>query len=271
MESAQQSYREFLKDVLAEKVRKNPAYSLRAMASQLGLAPSTLSEVMNAKRNISVERANTLATKLGLSKAQKEFFCLLVDYEKSKSLDRKTELLERIQAKQPRAKFYDLQVDHFRSIADWYHSAIVELTEVKSFSMTPEAIGKELGIPTVEAEAALQRLKRLKLLIEDPPGRWRKASGHWLVESKLPNLALRRFHTQMLNKAVESLEDQSPQEKLIRTETLAINPKDLKKVEALMDEFFERVVAVCAPANSKTEVYHLSSQFFRISKGETAK
>lgn len=268
MKTDQQSYRDFLKEVLAEKVRKNPSYSLRAMASQLDLSPSTLSEVLKGKRNISTERASAVAKRLGFSKEQKEFFCLLVEFEKSKSLERKTDIAEMIQAKLPRAQFYDLQVDSFRSIADWYHSAIVELTEIKGFKMNADAIAKALGISSIEAEAALSRLKRLKLLVEKSNGDVKKASGHWLVESHQPNEALRRFHRQMLEQAIESLESQSPQEKLIRTETLAINPKDLKKVEKLMDEFFERVLAICAHSSSKSHVYHLSSQFFRISKGE---
>ena len=40
------NYRQYLQDVLVEKTKKNPSYSLRAFAKHLDIASSTLSEII---------------------------------------------------------------------------------------------------------------------------------------------------------------------------------------------------------------------------------
>jgi len=45
------------------------------MAKGLGIANSTLSEVINGHTNLSATKARVVATKLGLNKMEIEYFC----------------------------------------------------------------------------------------------------------------------------------------------------------------------------------------------------
>lgn len=57
MNTTTADYRAFLNQKLKRRIEKNPAYSLRAMAKHLGLAPSMLSDVLSGKRNLSLDHA----------------------------------------------------------------------------------------------------------------------------------------------------------------------------------------------------------------------
>src|SRR4051812_45542099 len=87
------SYRSFLRATLAERVERNPRYSLRAMAQHLGFACSTLSEVINGKANFSIRSARKLAIGMKLSKAETEYLCLLVRLEACKDPDAREVIL----------------------------------------------------------------------------------------------------------------------------------------------------------------------------------
>ena len=188
-----QSYRTILKVRLADRITANPAYSLRAMAANVKLSPSLLSEVLKGKKNLSVESALQVARGLKFSTHETEVFALLVQLESTKSPELKASLLERLNALQPQAKVHDLNLDVFRSISEWYHLAILEMTQIKDMQLTPEKAAKALGISVHEAAAAIERLVRLELLEKDERDVLRKTTNLLLATAKVPNQALRTY------------------------------------------------------------------------------
>src|SRR4051812_6874500 len=96
------SYRSLIKEVLAERTSRNPSYSLRAMAGQLGFAHSTLSEVMKGSANLSRASARKLASRLGLGQTETEYFCLLVELDQPADPEHREYLLARIKSLNPR-------------------------------------------------------------------------------------------------------------------------------------------------------------------------
>jgi hypothetical protein len=57
---------EKLKEELELRRKKNPRYSLRAMARDLGVSPSCLSRTLNGKTKMNSEREERIAGLLGL-------------------------------------------------------------------------------------------------------------------------------------------------------------------------------------------------------------
>ncbi len=159
------SYRSFLREVLADRTNKNPKYSLRAMAKNLGFASSSLSEVMTGKSGFSLPSARKIAAKLELSSEETEYLCLLVQLESSEDPEIRESLLTRLTSLMPKKlMIHDLGVDHFRQISEWYHSAILEMAELYHFELSPIKVAKRLGISKIEAEVAIERMFRLGLL-----------------------------------------------------------------------------------------------------------
>jgi hypothetical protein len=78
---------------------------------------------------------------------------------------------------------HDLSLEVFRTLSDWYHLPILELTNVSSFELTPVSAAKALGISTAEAEAAIERLLRLELLEASSDGVPKKTENLLLASS----------------------------------------------------------------------------------------
>ncbi len=261
------NYRTYLKSVLSERIAKNPLYSLRSMAAQLGLAPSTLSEVLNGISNISNSTATLIANKLGLTNRQDDYFFLLVQHESTKDPNIKSCILKKLQTLNPKRAVNDLSVDYFKVISDWYHLPILQMLNLKDFNFTPSNVAKRLGITKFEVEVAIDRMERLELIVLDSKGHFRRTQERWLVRSETSNQALRHFHRQMLAKATESLENQTPKEKFIGSETMAFDPKDLESAKQIIEECFNRLISLAENANQKTQVYHIGVQCFNLTPG----
>lgn len=261
-----QSYRTFLREVMAEKARRNPRFSLRAMAKALDLAPGYLSTVLQGGKNLSPEMALRVAKRLGLKAKEAEYFGLLVRWESAKAPEVREGLRDQLERANPRPhqQVRDLSVDHFRIISDWYHFGILAALELGEPPAKPRALAQALGVSLAEVEAALLRLERLEMVEKRPDGEYAKTVAPPRVASFSPNEALRNFHRQTLAKAAESLDSQSPQEKVIGSETLAIDADQVEEFRALADEFFDRALALAAKGRKKDRVYHLGVQFFNF-------
>ena len=267
MSSEPSSYRQILKDALVERIGRNPAYSLRSMARQFGVSPALLSQIINGKRNLTASKAIRVSRQLGLVGKKREAFNLLVQYENAKDSETKALILEQLNATGSHRNLHSLSMDAFNVIADWYHYPIVQILRLKSFRATPRSISRRLGISSHEAEVALGRLVRLKIIERTERGVYRRLPISDLrAESEQKNDAIRKFHRQMLGKAIESLETQLPQEKYIGSETISIDLSQLPEAKRRIDEFLDEMVAFFDRGKNLTETYHLGTQLFRLTR-----
>lgn len=262
----QENYREFLKTALADRAKTREGYSLRAFSQKIGVSNSFLSEVLNEKKALSVELAFKIAVKLDLTETETQYFCLLVQLAQEKDPEFREELQKRLNALDPNRPTHDLSIDLFKTISDWYHYAILELTYLPGFKLTADSIAKKLGISKIEAEIALERLKRLELIEPDDRGSYKKSHSYLLAESTVPNNALKLFHKQILEKAIESIHSQTPKERMSATDILPIDSKYLPEVDRLSREFSSAVMKLSEKSKVKDSVYALTVHFFNLTQ-----
>ncbi len=258
------SYRDYLKAVLAQRIGQNSAYSLRAFARQLEVHHTTLVQVFAARRNLSRTRAHQIATRLGLKESEYEYFLLLIDQEEAEHPEHQGRIRERLAALGGRDPAYNLSIDHFRMIADWYHVPILQMARLATFSSEPKTIAKKLGISVVEAEQAIQRLERLELLKKAADGNYRPVQSRILAQAKAPSDAINRFHHQMLSKASEALSAQPTDERLMSTETFAFDATGFEEVRRLTNEYLDRVSSFAKKGKKRDRIYHLGTFFFNL-------
>jgi hypothetical protein, TIGR02147 len=261
-----QNYREVLRNEIVERTKKNPQFSLRAFAALMGMPASNLSEVLNGKKNISVERAYSISEKLKFSVKEREYFVSLVQMETTKSETLKVELMEKVRTLNPRVQSQNIAIDNFRMISEWFHFAILELLLAEKYDFNVKSAAKSLGISTYQVETAISRLIRLGLVAETVSGAYKVKNADVLVDATIPAQALRSFHQQMLEKAMESLETQTPQEKIVGTETLAFDKADLAEANKIIEECFQKIIGLSRKSKKRNSVYHLGIQFFNLIK-----
>jgi uncharacterized protein (TIGR02147 family) len=235
-------YHDCLRDELVKRVNRNPRYSLRSFATALGINVSALSLILAGKRSVSIKVIERIFRALELSETEQKKFLESVLAEKQ------TQGLKRIspslKTKLSRAKSYPtidvnrgVGVDEFRVIADWYHYAILELTESKSFRADPKWIARVLQINEWEAKLALERLLKLELL-EEHAGSLRKTNIKIDTKDKTKtSLFHRKRQKQILEKSAQSLEQDPIESRNHSSLTFCIDPSRLEEAKKRIQKF----------------------------------
>jgi len=256
-------YSSMLREELIVRCRKNPSYSARAMARDMGISPAYLSQVLSHKKMLNEDRAFHIAQALKWDLKKSRVFTTLVRFESAKDPKTKEIILDELNKIRGSQKiaFYDLQLDSFRIISDWYHFAILELTCIKGFRSNPHWIANKLGITPSETVQAIERLKRLDLL-KETNRRITKTKEDYTTPSA-PSAAIRGFHRQILEKAKLALVHQSVETRHFTGATMAIDPARLDEAREKVAMFRNELMQFLEKGQ-KTAVYQLSLQLFRL-------
>ena len=256
-------YRAIMLDWKARKEQTNPRFSLRSMAKYLELNPSYLSQVLRRQKNFSASRAEEVATRMGLGPEERLYFCELVRGQRAGSEVEREQALQQASYYNPKREVTQLNVDAFQMIAQWYHIAILEMLELQDFNFNARNVASRLGITSAEAELAIDRLARQGLIAIDRDNQYRKTYKSGLFATNSQNMALRRYHRKMLEKAMEALGD-SNEEKYIGSRTMAIDPRYIPEAKKLIREFKANMSKLLERGERKTQTYHLILGFFNL-------
>jgi uncharacterized protein (TIGR02147 family) len=217
---------------------------------------------LSGKRNLTLPLIRHFSQKFGYSKEETKEWCDCLDrYWRGK---RNLESLSLLSADHSSDSYHKLSEELFQFIGNWYHIALLNLLRTKGFRASPPWIAGRLGISVNEAEEAVKRLLRLRLV---------KWSNCTLVRTKaniktpdnIPSKAIREAHTQALNLAIASLHQREIHERDVTSMTIAISPRRVQEAKKLI-KTFRRRVADLLEEGEKTEVYHLSIALFPLSR-----
>lgn len=259
-------FRAILKEELATRCRQNPRYSLRAFARDLKLAPSRLSEIISGKQGLSRKAAERIAVILGYNQQEKERFCDLVESMHARSRKDREVAKVRLKKHDLPSNEFQLQMDVFKAIADWYHFGILELMNIEGFKSDPKWIAKRLSISEFEAQLAIDRLARLEL-VTFKGNKIIPTHSQGQVAGDMPSDGLKKLHSQLLEKAKEAIFLQSLDQREYRSAILAIDTKMLPKAKKAIREFEYKFCMDLEEAKNKDGVYCLAIQFFDLLEG----
>ncbi len=260
------NYRDFLKSAYVERRERNPRFSQRSFAKTLGLSPAGLNRILGGTKQLSLDRAVALAERLQLDERESEYFCLLVQLEHTRKPELRASLLRRLKPFREQDPIQDLSVDYFKMISDWYHFAILEMIQTEGAKLTPAHVSRYLGISSIEASLAIERLQRLELIEVKEDGTAARLANRLIFESKVPNEALRKYNRQILEKAIECLESQTQAERIVGTETFAFDPAALGDAIKLTDQYLDSMQKLARASPQRRDVYQLSVQCFRLNQ-----
>ena len=245
-----------------------PKYSLRAFARHLGVAPSRLSEIFQGKQGLSGEAARKIGQRLELNETDLAYFSDLAEAEHARSaVKRKTAQL-RLQQSALASEYHVLTTDAFRAIADWYHIAILQLFHLRSFQQDPEWIAAALKISPDEASAALDRLLRLEMLNQTKNGKLVPAREFVATTDGVPSQAIKKFHQQVLECALRSVQEQSVDQRGLSANIFALEKSHLPRAKEVLKRFRRRFVKEFSKPQKKDSVYCLSMQLFEMTNNE---
>jgi uncharacterized protein (TIGR02147 family) len=234
-----------LKDVLNLTFNKrrslNAGYSRNAFARDLGVSPTALSQFLSGKRNLSKANIQRII----------------------KSLDLPPEFHEQLSHEViPFPDATTIKEDTFALIADWYHYAILNLTEIDNITGASQ-LSARLGISEEVANSAVARLLNLGFLRKSGEG-YKRIQKSLDTGSDFPSEAMRQHHREKMELAIQDLEHGKMSERDISSLTVCFDMEKMPLLKTEIMRFKKRVAALCGPENA-SEVYGLNVQFFPLS------
>jgi len=252
-ESTDSGYRMWLVRELAERTRRNPAYSLRAFSKALGLSAPSLSQILSGKRPLSRKAALRIVERCALSEGERRAFLGSVigavpEIEDTSTVD-----------------YDELDIEAFRVISDWYHYALLSLGDIEGNRASPAWIAERLGISRKQADQAFSRLLRLGLLRRRGKGFYQSAKPLSAGTREALATALRKYHHQNLRLAEAALESDSAPLQHFSAVTMAVDESRLEEARELTRKF-RRKLCRLVESGRRERVYTLAIQLFPVSK-----
>jgi hypothetical protein len=230
-------FRTRLQEELARRMCVNERYSVRAFANYLAVDSSTLSQILSGKRLLSDSKMKEICEKIGIVTPG--------------------------EARVGSSDYNLLELDSFAVISDWCHFAILDLTLLKSFKSDSSWIARKLSIQPFEASRAIERLKRLGMLIEKK-GRLVKSQDFYTNYSEgVTSAALKEYQRQVIKKALQAVDNCPQERKDITSMTIAANSKRLQEAKEKIKHFRRELCAFLEEGGGDS-VYHLGLQLYPV-------
>lgn len=257
-------FKEILKFEYLNRSSARKTYSMRAFSRDLGLKPSSFNDIVNGRYGISRRTAQNLARKLGYDQDETEYFADLVESLHGRSdLIRQTAYI-RLSKHSKKPLFEKVGKTKSSEIfSRWYHLATLELVSLHGSKFNWALCAEALGISESEAKASIKLLLELGALHFDGET-WTRNLKYVSVDEPAPPGLIRGFHTQMMKKALDSVDSQNTLQRSLLSSVLSIKsdrlPQAFEQLEKLHDQFAGENEESKAP----DAVYGLSFQFFRL-------
>lgn len=262
-----QTYRDVLRNELLRRKRKNPGYSQRAYARDLGIRSNRLSEILRGKQGISTRLAAGISDRLKHGAEERRHFCNLVRVEQGRASATERELAAiELEESRRNSQYAPLSIDRFKVISEWYHLAILELTKLSDFERDPAWIAKKLSITKDQAVEAVLKLKKLRML-EERNGTWVLPAESNNLGSEISAESIKKFHEQYLRKAMVALRKDALEDREFRTTLFAIKKENLPDAKKRIDEFWKKLDQDLGVNSKGDNVYGLAIQFFNLTSG----
>jgi uncharacterized protein (TIGR02147 family) len=256
-------YRRVLTEELESRQKRNPSYSLRAFARDLDLQPSNASEIIRGLSGLSPQSGAEIAKKLGLSEEETHWFLTSIEAFHGRGF-RKEKAKAKLESILAQNGFDDLSLERFKIISDWYHFALLELTDTKDFSSDPAWIAQRLNISETEACEAIERLIQFGLLEQKRDGTLKQTKST-SVAGGIPSREIRKHHSQILHKAEEALTQVEIDARDFSAITMAIPQSMLPEAGKLIRDFRRKLHRILTTsAEPKDRVYILGIQLFPV-------
>lgn len=244
----------WLENLLADKIKKNPQFSLRAFARLVEVSPAVLSRILSGKRRLTFKLAVRIADALNLGPMEREHLYSFYMGSEAGGDESVTDSVER-----------ELTIDCFNAMKDWYHYGITQLILMKGFKEDSKWIASMLGITDLEAKMAIDRLLRLEILDRDESGKLYRTSTHLKTSTDVASSGIRHFQKQILEKSIYSLEHDDILERDITSITVAINEDRVMEAKKEIMHFRKKIAEFLCEGE-KTRVYNLGIHLIPLSK-----
>jgi uncharacterized protein (TIGR02147 family) len=252
---------QLLKDELARRVEQNSRYSLRAFAKLLKVHPSALSRILSEKQPLSVKTAAAIVKQLRMNPDKKRLFMISVIEEKRRyEISKVNDAFDDTALNLGKSK---LDSETFAEVFNLEAHAVLQLTESSEFKADPAWISIQLGINETKVKSILDALLRCGQLHRTDGTLKIREANFSSVDPETTTESRRKHQRDILEKALESLENQPMEERAHYGLTICSDKKKVAEAKELIMQFLESMNDFMSAGN-RTEVFQIAVQLFPL-------
>jgi uncharacterized protein (TIGR02147 family) len=262
------NYREFLRDLCAEKQKSNAHFSYRYLSQKINIrSPGFLSWVIQGKRNISSQLTVKLGKALKLGVRESEYFDHLVRFNQAKDPDQKQHEYEKLLSFR-RGKVTQVTADQYEFYEKWYYAALRELVALcpirDDYKLAASLL--EPRITPAEAKAGMELLTRLGMVGKNSVGIYVRTDAVISSLEPVDPAAVHRFQIVCMELAKRALAGVSRCGRDISTLTLSVDEKALAQIGERIATLRSEILEIARAVNAPDRVMQLNVQLFPLSR-----
>jgi uncharacterized protein (TIGR02147 family) len=261
-------YRQYLADYHAWRKQRDPRFSLRKFAIELGFSSHTmLRYILEGKRNLGKRTLVKLSLGLGLSGRRADFFENLVFFNQAGTLQERDHFYQKILASDKSRGLKKMEARQFEVLKTWYHIAIREMLNLGAFKPSPEWIARKL-LPPIEAREARESLKTLleSGLIRRTANGYRPVNDAITTDDETMALFVRNYHLEMLELAKRAIDAVPPELRDISSVCMTIREADFPKLKKQLQLMRKELRVFAAEGKEAERVVQVNIQLFPLSQ-----
>lgn len=266
---------ECMNTLFEQKKKRNPRYSIRAWAKQLGYnSAAFLGQVMKGQRSANMPLLRRIKESEDLDEAGWRHLKVL--YLKSLYNDEDPIFDELMLSLNKRD--YDITFDRFELLSEWFYLAIYELAKHETFTPDAKTIQRALKFDLSEDKIndAIKLLQEIGMLDEHGKRDHCKKIGvvsqreendlsadiEKFISDK-PNKIIRNYHHKNIDLAKVAIEEQSIDERFVSSSSVSLNKENLEKANKILKEAHMKILELPLSSDA-TSIYQFNAQFFKI-------
>jgi uncharacterized protein (TIGR02147 family) len=261
----------FLEASLEHLKASKKGHSLRKFAEEAGVSPGYISLVLAKKRTLSEKMAKKILSALPMDRSESSYFMQLVTLGKSKSQEERFKAFSKIRRYQKYQKVNSFEAESVSFLSNWYISTIKELLSHGGMKADPKAIQKALDyhVSVKNIERALDFLVEKKFIKIDKNKNVKILKKEFFFRDGVFQIALSEHHRQMLNMAVESIDKNHKDERLLTGYSLQLSENTYGKATDILNKALEQIANLENEMSEeeKKRVYHIELAAFPLTGG----
>ncbi len=264
-------YRQYLRDVYIALKKQQSSFSYRLFSKKAGMAsPNFLKRVIDGERSLGAKSIEKFAVALALNGKETEFFRELVLFNQATTAADKNTHFNNLGKYRKHRKVRKLDRSMFEYLSHWYYPAIRELVSCEGFREDPVWISRHVfpSITPAQAKKAIKTLVKLGLLQRDDSGALCQGDPLFSTGSEVRSLAIRNFHKQMMQQAMQAQDEIALANREISGTTVALDEAGFKlfkqKIQTLRGELLELSASIKQPRR----VIQFNFQAFPLASSE---
>jgi uncharacterized protein (TIGR02147 family) len=265
---------ENFKDFFEYNLKKNnrdsegaKIFTLNDLSKKLGYnSPSLLSMISKGKRLPSNEILEMLFDMWKIDNSQREIIRLRLEIEKKTKKNKPTiKLVEKLSKLDKKSQFKPIDLDTFNSIKEWHNLVLQMMVSTPDFKEDYTLISHQLRrkVTPAQVRKGFETLVKVGMLKRNPKtGELEeKTDGSKETTHDIPSEAIREHHKGMISRALDSVDEQSVEERHLNSLTLKFDQKKKAEAKAAILNFVKEFNSQFYDDNSN-DIHQLNIQFF---------